>query len=197
MFGLPIGLLVRIGITIALAVAVAYATHMVLEHFRQEGRNEIQAKWDADKAERIKRTTEIVLDYVAKEAAADDAAQKRRALLDADFAPLESRLARISPNGVLHFSSASARLLDDASRAANADRAALATIDGGGKASARTIPDATVLPTDAELIVSEREWDAFELKTAHAYRDAFQVWEACRMREDVCRAKIDNLVGGN
>ena len=76
MFGLPLGLLVRIGITIALAVAVAYATHMVLEHFRQEGRNEIQAKWDADKIERIKRTTEIVLDYVAKEAAADDADRK-------------------------------------------------------------------------------------------------------------------------
>lgn len=77
MFGIPIGLLIRIGLVLALMAALAYAYHLVAEHFRIEGRAEIQTKWDADKAERIKRTTDMTNLWDSKRQEADKAGQER------------------------------------------------------------------------------------------------------------------------
>ena len=57
MFGLPIGLLIRIGLVIAAAAAAAYLWHEFTGHYEDIGRKEVQAKWDADKVRRIALTT--------------------------------------------------------------------------------------------------------------------------------------------
>jgi hypothetical protein len=172
----------------ALAIAIGVAVHRVLEHFRQEGRDEIQAKWDADNAKRLKMTG-VVLEAQAKtNKENDDAADRRKANLARDFSALEVR-ARSGSGGTCTRSAASARLLDDTVRAANADRPEAAPADGGGKASPDSVPVAAVT---YDLI----DDDTWKVKAGAAYRDAFDLWLACRKREDNDRNTIDRLTGG-
>lgn len=78
---------------IVLMTVVGIAKHRYDDGKREEGRAEIQAKWDADKAERIKRTTEITNLWDSKrqeaEKNAEDRDHERR--LRADLATVAAR----------------------------------------------------------------------------------------------------------
>jgi hypothetical protein len=95
----------------------------------------------------------------------------------------------------VYLSRAAARLRDDASRAANADRAAVAGTDGGTKGAADPVPDAAAAEAGAFVAFDAEESAAYDVEAARAYRDAFQKWEACRAREDTCRAIVNRLTG--
>ena len=77
-------LLVRLAIYLGIAAlvygTVAYQKHKYDEGRRAEGRAEVQAKWDADKAKRLRAYAQLMTDYVA---AQQDAAQLQKEKDDA------------------------------------------------------------------------------------------------------------------
>ena len=189
-----IGLAIRAIAIIAALAAIAYAWHRFVEHYREQGRAEVRAEWDADKARRIALTTGIVMDATKRFSDEYEIAQQRRAILDRDFSVLEAAAGSLNSGRGVSIPAAAARLRDDAARAANADRPKVAGADSGGKAGADAVPDA---PETAILVYDEREWAAYEIAGPKAYRDAYQLWAACRAREDTCRAVTNKLLGGS
>jgi hypothetical protein len=174
MFGLPIGLLIRVGGILLLSIALLWGWHKFTEHYRDEGRAEVQAKWDADKDARIKRTTEITLMLSNKLQEAMDAATKRQTTSDVAFAPVAERANRVHSGTGIVLPADVAGVLNSASGAANANRP-----DAGAKAGADPVP----IPTQAQTY-DERELADFFVKGPLAYADAYNLWRACRDRED-------------
>jgi hypothetical protein len=68
MFGIPVLLLARIGTAIAIVAALAFLGHQVTDHWRDQGRVEIQAKWDSDTATRHKAENEAIAKRIAENA---------------------------------------------------------------------------------------------------------------------------------
>jgi hypothetical protein len=154
--------------------------HHYDEHQRDIGRAEIQAQWDADKAARIKRTTELTLLLSGKLQAAMDDATQREGKAHAQFVPLETRAAGVAAGHGVALPADVAGVLDSASRAANSahDRAA---------GEARTDPVPTVPETQ---VYDERELAEWGVKAAAAYNDAYGLWASCRAREDILRSAL-------
>lgn len=109
----------------ALATAVGIEKHRYDERRRDEGRAEIQSKWDADIQVRIARTTAITNLWDGERQRADKEAEDHeriRVALFADVASLSDRLsdrdrAMVVPAGAV-------RVLNSAVVAANTDAAA-------------------------------------------------------------------------
>jgi hypothetical protein len=165
----------------ALAVGAYFAwEHYVANPYRAQGRAEVQAKWDADRDARIKRTTEIVLELSGKLMEAKDAQAAHERQLDAVFAVVEADVGRIRSTGAgIRLPADVIRVLDESSDAANSGRPAT---DGTGKARADPLPAAT-----EAAAYDERELGEFLKQSALAYADAYGLWHSCRVREDSLR----------
>lgn len=153
---------------------------------RDEGRAEVQTKWDADIALRIKRTSEITVQLSGDLMAAKDAAKKLEVQTNGEFSALEARIARLSADLSVVISAAAARVLDDATRAAN--RAGPPAAVGGGNATPDPVPVAAATTT-----YSEQELIAYIVKAGEAYADAVSLWSAARTREDLLRVTLAKL----
>ena len=142
MFGLPIGLLIKVGLALALAAAIAYGVHRIAEHYRDQGRTEIQVLWDADKAERIRLTTAMTLEWDKQRQRTEKAEAQheleRRKVQDglADRA----RLVAAGVNSV-RVAAAVASLLDDAARSATDAAAGTAKPDAATAAAPAAAAD--------------------------------------------------------
>ncbi len=142
MFGLPLGLILRIGAAIALAVAAAWLWHAFTGHYKDIGRAEVQAKWDADKAVRNKAIADQTLLWDAQRKKTEDAEHDRdeaRAKLFAQVPTLPPAVARE------RVPAAFVGVLRDNARAANA-----AGATGEPHETAPTAP-ATADPAESDL----------------------------------------------
>lgn len=96
MFGLPLGLLIRIGAAIALAIAAAWLWHMFTGHYKDIGRAEVRAQWDTDKAVRNKAIADQTLLWNAQREKTETAQHERdeaRAKLFAQVPTLPAAVA--------------------------------------------------------------------------------------------------------
>lgn len=95
---LPVGLLVRIVAAIAAVVALAFIYHEIAEHFRDQGRAEIRAQWEADKAERVRRTTEITNLWDAQRRKTEEAIDERNKAREELASATRQRVASLPPD---------------------------------------------------------------------------------------------------
>ena len=117
MFGLPVALLIRVGIILAIAAAAAWCWHVFAESMREQGREEVRAEWAADTARRVKMTTQITGLWDEQRKKAETAT----ATLDAERAArAEANRVKVAalPPAVAGavFSGVARRLLNDAIR---------------------------------------------------------------------------------
>lgn len=180
---MPILLIAKLLAVAALVAALAYGVHRVTEHYRDQGRVEIQTLWDSDKAARIKRTTELTLELMGKLTAAQDAAAKQEKAANERFVTLSAQAAAVRNSAAgIRIDSDLARLLLDATAAGNAGRA---RPDAGAEAGAAAVP-----ATAETAIYDESELAHYVTDAARAYADAYGLWRACRTREDAVLASM-------
>ena len=115
MFGLPVGLLIRIGAALALAAACWYAWHEFTGHYEHIGEARVQAKWDADKARAAKATADVEAERDAIKQQAEKAIQERDHERELRQADAQAR-ARSLPAAVAgaRFPGIAVRVLNDA-----------------------------------------------------------------------------------
>jgi hypothetical protein len=167
---------IRLAIYLGAAGLICATAAGTAHEYEARGSAKVQALWDADKAVRIQRTTEITLALSAKLMEAKDAASRLEGQLRDRFATLEGRASGVATRGGIGVGDDVARLLDDTSRAANSARP-----DAGTKAGTAAVPDAAA----PEVVAyDEREFAGFIVAAGAAYADAYQLWRACRGRED-------------
>jgi hypothetical protein len=178
--------LLWLGLIAALAAGIMWAKTSYDERRRDEGRAEIQALWDADKAKRIQRTTEITLDLSGKLMEAKDAQAKRETEINARFSTLEARVRALGAGRTVGMSPAAAQLLRDAADAAN--RTVAPALDD--RTEARPDPVSAATQTVA---YDEQEFVRWIVQAGAAYTDAVNLWAASRQREDALRDTIETL----
>lgn len=167
----------RLALYIGAGAGVLFLCAAVAHEYEARGKHKIQVAWDADKAMRIKRTTEITLLMNGLVNKAQNDAAAREGELNARYATLQSQLARVPAGGRVTVSGASSGLYDDAVRAANSARP-----DASGQEGTKTIP--TPAQPQGSVVYDEREFAAWVLSAGAAYADAYNLWRACRDRED-------------
>jgi hypothetical protein len=166
----------QLAIYVALAGAAMLLCSAVAHEYEARGSAEVQVKWDADKAERIRRTTELTLELSGKLMAAMDAAKKAEATKDATFSALQQRATGVASGPGVQLDNELARLLIESASAANSARP-----DSGTKAGADPVPDSAAT---AGGIYDERELAVYFVGSTAAYADAYGLWKTCRDRED-------------
>ena len=152
MFGLPIGLLIRVGLALALVAALAYAYHRVAESFRDQGRAEVQAVFDAYKTEQQRRVTEIVMQQQAVAERTEAAARKQEIDRAQTFATLQAQAKSVAAGSGVRFGKPAVELFDRAR-----DSAAVTTPGPAGKPES-----AVAAPADSaeEFVVAMYAWAA-------------------------------------
>ena len=188
-----IDLAIKAFAVLALLAALAYGVHRYNEHYRDQGRAEVQAKWDADNLRRIALTTGIVMDATKRIQEADDVAATHKADRDRLFSAVEVAADNVHRGAGIRIPADVAGVLDAGARAANAERGATAAADGRAEARADPVP---IVPEAAAGVYDEREIALWGKGGEAAYADAFGLWRTCRTREDVCRADFNKLSGG-
>lgn len=166
---------VKFGIYLGIGAAVLSLFGLIAHEYESRGKADIQAKWDEDKAARIKRTTDITNELYAQIGRKDGEARALQARLDATFSGIRAGGLTHVPNAPVALSGATAGVFDDASRAANSARP-----DAGTKAGADSVPAAA----ETKVVYDERELASWVVDAAGAYADAYQLWRSCRSRED-------------
>jgi hypothetical protein len=118
-FWKPLALIIIIA---TLATAVGVAKHNYDERRRDEGRAEVQAKWDADKKVRIERTTAIVNLWDKERQRADASELDHDRMRTALFGSVEDLRRNIPPvDRDRSFPASGVRVLNSAVVAANTD----------------------------------------------------------------------------
>ena len=181
----PYTMLIKIGALIALALALAWCWHLFVDHYREQGRVEIRKEWDADKAARIKRTTELTLLLSGKLQVAMGEADKAKEKRNVAFDGIANAGRSVAVGRGIVIPADVGRVLDDASRAANSARS-------DARAEARADPVPAIPQAQA---YDEREIAGFGVEAGRAYADAYGLWKACRVREDVQLAV--SILGAN
>lgn len=85
---IPYGLLFRVGGVLALAIAAAWAWHRITEGYRDEGRAEVRAEWERDRAQRIAVTERIAGAWEAEKRRAEVATNERDKARSERFKPV-------------------------------------------------------------------------------------------------------------
>lgn len=91
--GLAIFLLHALRIAIILGIAGAFVLSCagVAHGYKQQGADEIQVKWDADKKERMDHLAQVIVDRTNAGAAIEQAARDQRIAADTKFNDLQAR----------------------------------------------------------------------------------------------------------
>ncbi len=103
MFGLPLGLILRIGAGLALAAALAWGYHLVAEHFREQGREELRPEITALRASIAttqERATALALLWSHQVDKTEDVARRQEKDRAQTFASLQKEAAAV-PHGHL------------------------------------------------------------------------------------------------
>jgi hypothetical protein len=175
-----LGIGIRLLIVAAVLAALAFAVHKYNEHFRDQGRAEVQVVFDAYKVAQDKQRQEIIANYLVQL----DGVRKEKSDADkvvaAVFAEVNRDVGAVrSTVGGVRLPADLRGVLDASSAAANGR---LAPADGRGQARPEAVPASTEAAT-----YDEREFAQFLSDGAAAYDDAVGLWQSCRKREDACR----------
>lgn len=121
MFGLPIGLLLRIGLIVGLAGALLWGKHTYDEARRNEGRAEIKAQWDRDIARRTADLAQITQLWSEQRQRAEAATNERDKLRAERFAAIAAANRNLPPSVAdIRIPAAAVSLFNSAVGAANA-----------------------------------------------------------------------------
>lgn len=179
-FWKPIAALVAI---IVLTAAISVAKHRYDEARRDEGRAEVQAKFNDYKAAQDRERAAIIANYVERlgklyddKIRSDAAAEKRRAILGVAVGDVVNTAWGITLPADVR------RVFDASSAAANARLGGVAAPDGGQHASSEAVP----APAEA-AIYDERDLAAFVADAGIAYDDAVGLMIFARGERDACR----------
>lgn len=165
MWGIPLGLLLRLAAVAALAIALLVAKHKYDSYQQDLGAARVQAAWDADKARRMAQVAEINQERVDAVARADSLARAQQEARSQSFADVRRSLPAGPADAAL-----ARRLLDDAVRAANGQAPASPGEPAGDTAAAAELtcdfgPWVRWGEQVAELYAQAREqvvgWQAF------------------------------------
>ncbi len=148
---------------IALAIAFFAFKHHYDEGKRDEGRTEIQEKWDVDKAQRIKALADMALLWSNQLDRTEAETRKRENAQRATTAALEQRSTALSRAPTVVISSDAARLWGDV---------------GPGSAGAGTADPAK--PEPRAVSFSESALLGFVVAAKAAYEDAVGLFHSCR-----------------
>lgn len=171
-FWKPIAIVLLVGLLVA---GILWMKSSYDEGKREEGRSEVQVKWDADKAARIKRTTEITLEMYSQIKRAEDAAIKRGTVSSTRFTDVKAGIHSIPAGNGVSFSASADKLFNDTSSAANSNRT-----NTGAKEGTNPLP----ATPQTESNYDEREFVSWVVSAGEAYADAYNLWKFCRDRED-------------
>ena len=161
---IPYGLLLRIGLVLALAAAAAWGWHLFVNHYREQGRVEIRAEWDAEKlaqAKELHRRTENA------ERAKQETTRKAEVLARSRaqrFAALQAETQVVASGAGVRLPADSVGLFDRARAAAEASRPAGGTAEAAPAAAGST----------EGYVVSLYEWAAQCLERDGLWRDFYK-----------------------
>lgn len=170
---------------VALMATIAITKHHYDEARRDEGRAEVQAKWDADKAARIKRTTELTLLLSGKLQEAKDETDKAKRASVAAFVRPKDLAGRVASGPGVRMGGDLIGVLDAAASAANSQRP-----DAGTTARTDTVSASAEAKT-----YDERELADYFVRGAEAYADAYGLLKSCYKREDAYLATMQQAKG--
>ena len=172
----PVGLRILMGIGIIIALAGAY--HAVGEHFREQGRSEIQAKWDKSLEQAKEEQARIENEWQTKVTEANHATEQQRAADSEAFATLAQRYRLLANRPPVAISGAARGVWDDAARQANA-----AAAPASDHKTSVTVPKPA--PADSGqadggvVLLDATQLDEFIVNAARAYADAARSWQSC------------------
>ena len=92
---IPYGLLIRVGVALALAAAAWWAWHAFTDHYREQGRVEVRAEWEQDKARRIKAVTDQTMLWDAQRQKTERAEHERDQARQAAAEAVKQRAASL------------------------------------------------------------------------------------------------------
>jgi len=84
---------VRIAVILGMAAGVLFLCAGVAHGYKEQGSDEVQAKWDADKKARMEHLAQVIVERQNDSQAAEQSARDQRLAGDAKFAELASRHA--------------------------------------------------------------------------------------------------------
>lgn len=170
-----IGLAIRAIAILAALAALAYAWHRFTEHYREQGRIEVRAEWDADKAARQEFNSKIIVGLSNDLMKEKDDHAKAVAHLDHFFAVLENASAAVHRGGGIAIPDDVVGVLRAGTDQANGDKGATPAAGAGGTAEAAAIP--------AAQVYDEVEVAQWGIGVDKAYAKTVELLRACYHRE--------------
>jgi hypothetical protein len=158
-----------------LVVAAVIWYNVQIHAAEKRGAAGVQAKWDEDKAARIKLTTGIALLYAKALTDGEQHAKDQQQQDDTRYAALEQRIAALPQVRTVYLSSSTVGLFDDITAGAN------------GATTAPVVPATGTAPVSASAQgqsdqgrwVSEAELAQYSKDAARAYEDAKSLFHQC------------------
>jgi hypothetical protein len=177
---------------IGAAMAMVFAGWTFLEKRCNSACKDVLAAWEADKAMRIKRTTEITNMLSERMQAAMDAAAKLKGQVDEAVRTQAERVAAVPAGTRITLPRPVARVLDHGD---SASRAARGPINTGTEARADPVPATPATVVEDGVVYDGREFAEYLKNADAAYADAYRLWKEAREREDALRAAYRAALG--
>lgn len=161
-----------VGLTLAaIAGWVLYQYGAFKERLREEGRVEVRAEWQAERAKLIAARDEMVMRWAKAVQNVERVYVEKVGESQSRFAAIRTRAGRIGVAGGIRLDSDARGLLNDAERTANSQTAAAPPV---GDSAPAPVPE-----TAGSVDTTAQAWVAFAVDAAEAYRDARDKWQAC------------------
>lgn len=154
---------------VALVGTVAWKWSAFKEGLREEGRAEVRAEWQAERAQLIAARDAMIMRWAKAIQEVERVYVEKVVERGSRFGAIRSRVDGASASGGIRLGADAVGVLSDATRAANSESPAAPEV-GNGPAAA--VPESTGDTT-------AQEWVAFAVDAAEAYRDARDKWQAC------------------
>lgn len=139
------------------------------EGLREEGRAEVRVLWQAEREELIAARDAMIMRWAKAIQEVERVYITKVEWRTRTFVEYRERAAGAEVSGTITLSPGAVSVLADSAGAANDPGPA-----AGGEGTAAPVPEpAGSVETDA------REWVAFAVEAAEAYRDAYDKWQAC------------------
>jgi len=146
------------------------------EGLREEGRAEVRAEWQAERAQLIAARDAMVMRWAKAIQEVERVYVEKVAESESRFAAIRTRAGRISVGGGIRLNPDAVGVLRDTASAANSEAA---TAPSGGAEAPAPVPEATGGVVASDVTTSATEWVTFAVDAAEAYKDARDKWQAC------------------
>ena len=141
------------------------------EGLREEGRAEVRAEWQAERAQLIAARDAMVMRWARAIQEVERVYVEKVAESESRFAAIRTRAGRISVGGGIRLNPDAVGVLRDTASAANSEAA---TAPSGGAEAPAPVPE-----TAGDVDTTAQQWLTFAVDAAEAYKDARDKWQAC------------------